>query len=133
MICAVARAAALFRDLATASRGRQSPEAFAEGPKLREAGVRRRAERLYEQLDMLRHLRQQARRELLAESRKHAIIAKMREIPHLGPIRSALAVALNWQRCRPAVDCRHRGAGCRPDANRDGSSARCARKLCRPR
>jgi transposase len=28
--------------------------------KLREAGVRRRAERLYEQLDMLRHLRQQA-------------------------------------------------------------------------
>ena len=40
--------------------------------KIREAGVRRRAERLYEQLDMLQHLRQQARRELLAESRKHA-------------------------------------------------------------
>jgi transposase len=35
--------------------------------KIREAGVRRRAERLYEQLDMLQHLRQQARRELLAE------------------------------------------------------------------
>ncbi|MGA8619059.1 MAG: transposase, partial [Candidatus Sulfotelmatobacter sp.] len=33
--------------------------------KIREAGVRRRAERLYEQLDMLQHLRQQARRELL--------------------------------------------------------------------
>src|SRR6266849_5723553 len=62
--------------------------------KLREAGVRRRAERLYEQLDMLRHLRQQARRELLAESRKHAITAKLRQIPYLGPIRSALAVAL---------------------------------------
>ena len=30
--------------------------------KIREAGVRRRAERLYEQLDMLQHLRQQARR-----------------------------------------------------------------------
>src|SRR5438874_4897110 len=44
--------------------------------KIREAGVRRRAERLYEQLDMLQHLRQQARRELLAESRKHAITAK---------------------------------------------------------
>jgi hypothetical protein len=43
--------------------------------KIREAGVRRRAERLYEQLDMLRHLRQQARRELLAESRKHPITA----------------------------------------------------------
>jgi len=62
--------------------------------KLREPGVRRRAERLYEQLDMLRHLRQQARRELLAESRKHAITAKLRQIPYLGPIRSALAVAL---------------------------------------
>ncbi|MGA2923992.1 MAG: hypothetical protein ABSE28_23065, partial [Candidatus Sulfotelmatobacter sp.] len=32
--------------------------------KIREEGVRRRAERLYEQLDMLRHLRQAARREL---------------------------------------------------------------------
>ena len=58
--------------------------------KIREAGVRRRAERLYEQLDMLQHLRQQARRELLAESRKHAITAKLRQIPYLGPIRSAL-------------------------------------------
>ena len=43
---------------------------------------------------MLRYLRQQARRELLAESRKHAITAKLRQIPYLGPIRSALAVAL---------------------------------------
>src|SRR3989449_1532823 len=33
--------------------------------KIPEAGVRPRAERLYEQLDLLRHLRQQARRELL--------------------------------------------------------------------
>ena len=62
--------------------------------KIRVAGVRRRAERLYEQLDMLQHLRQQARRELLAESRKHAITAKLRQIPFLGPIRVALAVAL---------------------------------------
>ena len=62
--------------------------------KIEEAGVRRRAEQLYQQLDMLQHLRQQARRELLAESRKHAITAKLRQIPSLGPIRSALAVAL---------------------------------------
>jgi len=52
--------------------------------KIREAGVRRRAERLYEQLDMLQHLRQQARRELLAESRKHLITAKLRQIPFSG-------------------------------------------------
>ena len=62
--------------------------------KIQEPGVRRRAERLYLQLDMLQHLRQQARRELLAESRKHTITAKLRQIPSLGPIRSALAVAL---------------------------------------
>jgi transposase len=43
---------------------------------------------------MLQPLRQQARRELLAESRKHAITARLRQIPYLGPIRSALAVAL---------------------------------------
>lgn len=43
---------------------------------------------------MLQHLRQQARHELLAESRKHVITAKLRQIPALGPIRSALAVAL---------------------------------------
>ena len=45
--------------------------------KIREAGVRRRAEHLYQQLDMLQHLRQQARRELLAESPlvKYSIIA----------------------------------------------------------
>jgi transposase len=62
--------------------------------KIPEAGVRRRAEQLYQQLDMLQQLRQQARRELLAESRKHAITAKLRQIPYLGPIRSALVVAL---------------------------------------
>ncbi|HKR85541.1 MAG TPA: transposase [Terriglobales bacterium] len=62
--------------------------------KIQEPGVRRRAERLYQQLDMLQHLRQQARRELLAESRKHTITATLRQIPSLGPIRSALAVAL---------------------------------------
>jgi transposase len=62
--------------------------------KIREAGVRRRAEQLYQQLDMLQHVRQQARRELLAESRKHPIIAQLRTIPYLGPILTALAVAL---------------------------------------
>jgi hypothetical protein len=62
--------------------------------KIQEPGVRRRAERLYLELDMLQHLRQQARRELLAESRKHSITSKLRQIPSLGPIRSALAIAL---------------------------------------
>ncbi|HEY6274671.1 MAG TPA: hypothetical protein VIX19_22020 [Terriglobales bacterium] len=62
--------------------------------KIREAGVRRRAEQLYQHLDVLRHLCQQARRELLAESHTHTIITKLRQIPSVGPIRSALLVAL---------------------------------------
>jgi transposase len=62
--------------------------------KIPHAGVRRRAEQLYQHLDMLQRLRQQARRELLAESRKHSATAKLRQIPYLGPIRSALLVAL---------------------------------------
>jgi len=62
--------------------------------KLREPGVRRRAEQLYQQLDALHRLRQQARQELLAESRKHSITSKLRQIPSVGPIRAALLVAL---------------------------------------
>ena len=46
--------------------------------KIPEAGTRRRAEQLYQQLDMLQHLRQQARRELLAEGRKHFHAAHQR-------------------------------------------------------
>src|SRR2546425_3331369 len=49
--------------------------------KIPEAGTRRRAEQLYQQLDMLQHLRQQARRELLAESRKHTITANCGRFP----------------------------------------------------
>jgi len=60
--------------------------------KIPEAGTRRRAEQLYQQLDLLQQLRQQARSELLAESRKHT--ARLRQIPSLGPIPCALAVAL---------------------------------------
>jgi hypothetical protein len=38
--------------------------------KLREAGVRRRAEQTYQQLDFLMGIRKETRKELLAESRK---------------------------------------------------------------
>ncbi len=62
--------------------------------KITEAGVRRRAELFYQQLDVLRELRQQARRDLLAESRKHAATSLLRQIPYIGPIRAALLIAL---------------------------------------
>ena len=62
--------------------------------KITEPGVRLRAERLYQQLDMLEPLRQEARRDLLIESRKHRAVKLLRRIPSIGPIRSALLVAL---------------------------------------
>lgn len=62
--------------------------------KIPHPGPRRRAEQLYQQLDMLQQLRQQARRELLHESRRHAATTRLRQIPYVGPIRAALLVAL---------------------------------------
>jgi len=62
--------------------------------KIVEPGVRLRAQRLYQQLDVLEPLRQEARRDLLVESRKHSAVKLLRQIPYLGPIRSALLVAL---------------------------------------
>src|SRR3989454_3254735 len=62
--------------------------------KIGEAGVRRRAEYSYLQLDALRALRQGVRRDLLAESRKHGAAKLLRQIPYIGPIRAALLIAL---------------------------------------
>jgi transposase len=62
--------------------------------KISEAGVRRRAEHYYQQLDVLRLLRQEVRRDLLAESKKHRTWKLLRQIPGIGPIRAALLIAL---------------------------------------
>jgi transposase len=62
--------------------------------KITEAGVRRRAEFYYQQLDALQALRQEVRRDLLAESQKHNATKLLRQIPSIGPIRAALLIAL---------------------------------------
>src|ERR1700746_1238006 len=62
--------------------------------KIPHPGVRLRAERLYQQLDVLQPVRQEARRDLLAESHKHHAVKLLRQIPSIGPIRAALLVAL---------------------------------------
>src|ERR1035438_4797712 len=62
--------------------------------KITEAGMRRRAEFYYRQLDALQTLRQQARRDLLVESKKHTAMTLLRQIPSIGPIRAALLIAL---------------------------------------
>jgi transposase len=89
------RLKALYRSQAISCAG-QKPyggrhrQAYLE--QLREAGIRRRAERLYAQLDSLQQLRREARRDLILECRKHADAKILRQVPLLGPIRVATLI-----------------------------------------
>jgi transposase len=56
--------------------------------------VRRRAEHYYQQLDLLRPLHQEARRDLLLEAKKHKPWKLLRLIPGIGPIRAAIVIAV---------------------------------------
>src|SRR6201993_2057886 len=62
--------------------------------KISEPGGGRRAEFYYQQLDALRSLRQEVRRDLLAESKKHQAWKLLCQIPSIGPIRAAVLIAL---------------------------------------
>ena len=62
--------------------------------KIKELGVRRRAEFYYQQLDALRVLRQGVRRELLAESKKQKAWKRLCQIPAIGPIRAAVLLGI---------------------------------------
>ena len=61
---------------------------------------RTRAELLHDQLEQLRRLRRRARCALLAESRKHLVAARLREVPGFGPLRVALLIAGMQTPCR---------------------------------
>jgi transposase len=91
------RLQALYRGGGIPCPGNQvyAPHHRTEGlDKISEAGVRQRAEHYYQQLDGLRLLRQQVRRDLLVESKKHKAWKLLRQIPGIGPIRAALLIAL---------------------------------------
>ena len=91
------RVKALYRSWAIPCAGKQvyAPRYRSQWlGKISEAGVRRRAELYYQQLDALRALRQQVRRELLAESGKHKASKLLCQIPSIGPIRAALLIAI---------------------------------------
>jgi transposase len=62
--------------------------------KIGERGVRRRAEFYYQQLDALRTVRQEVRRELLAEAKKHQAWKQLCQIPSIGPIRAAVLLGI---------------------------------------
>jgi transposase len=87
------RLKAIYRGQAVASRGkklygrRHRARWLAQ---LAEPGLRRRAERLYQEMDVLQGLRREARQELIAESRKHEAVRTLQTVPYLGPIRAAV-------------------------------------------
>jgi transposase len=91
------RVKALYRSWAIPCTGKQvyAPQHRAEWlVKITEPGVRRRAEFYYQQLDALRSLRREVRRELLEESKKHQAWKLLCQIPSIGPIRAAALLGI---------------------------------------
>ena len=87
------RIKALYRSQAIASSGKKVYGRRHRGQwlgQLTQAGIHRRAELLYEELDALLSLRRQARRELIVESHKHDAVRLLCTVPFLGPIRAAV-------------------------------------------
>src|SRR6202047_734373 len=62
--------------------------------KITEPGVRRRGEVYFQQLDALRALRQQVRRDLLAQRKTHTAWKRLYQIPSIGPIRAAVLLGI---------------------------------------
>jgi transposase len=97
LVRVMSRLKAIYRSWGIACTGKQvyAPQHRAEWlVKITEPGVRRRAEFYYQQLDALRALRQQVRRELLAQSRKHKASKLLCQIPSIGPIRAAVLIGI---------------------------------------
>ena len=91
------RVKALYRSWAIPCRGKQvyALRHRAEWlAKISEPRVRRRAEFYYQQLDALRLLRREVRRELLEESKKHKAWKLLCQIPSIGPIRAAVLIGI---------------------------------------
>jgi transposase len=93
----MSRVKAIYRSWGIACTGKQvyAPQHRGEWlGKISEPGVRRRAEFYFQQLDALRSLRQQVRRELLEESNKHKAWKRLCQIPSIGPIRAAVLLGI---------------------------------------
>jgi transposase len=91
----MARLKAVYRGRAIACAGKKLYGQQHRGEwlaQLGEPGLHRRAELLYQQLDVLQSLRREARQELILESRKHEAVKRLRTVPFLGPIRAALLI-----------------------------------------
>jgi hypothetical protein len=127
------RIKALYRSWAIPCAGATvySPNHHAEWlAKIAEPRVRVRAERLYQQLDLLQPVRLEARRELLAESQEHSAVKLLRQIPSIDrttvnivPLAASCTLELCYQQQRklmrmgpyakPLSDHESKGAGYR--------------------
>src|SRR3989475_3873316 len=97
LVRVMTRVKAIYRSWAIPCTGKQvyAPRHRVEWlGKIGEPGVRRRAEFYYQQLDALRSVRQEVRRELLAEGKKHKAWKRLCQIPSIGPIRSAVLLGI---------------------------------------
>jgi transposase len=82
------------RGIATSGRGvYQEKQRQQWLERLKEPGLRQRAELLYEQLEQLRPLRKKAKQAMLTEAQTHRAARLLRSIPQLGPVRAAYVVA----------------------------------------
>jgi transposase len=92
---AMGRLKAVFRGQAISCTGRRLYGPKHRGEYLAALGacaLRRRAERLYQQLDALQQLRRDARHDLIVECRKHAEAKWLQTVPFLGPLRAAVLI-----------------------------------------
>jgi transposase len=89
------RAKSVYRSRAIPCRGKAVYEEQARQSYLAQLkpSARFRAELLHEELDLIRPLRQKAKRALLAEARKHAGYKILTSVWLIGPIRAALLLA----------------------------------------
>jgi transposase len=97
LVRVMTRVKAIYRSWGIPCTGKQvyAPRHRAEWlGKISELGVRRRAEFYYQQLDALRALRQEVRRDLLRESKKHPAWKRLCQIPSMGPIRAAVLLGV---------------------------------------
>jgi transposase len=97
LVRVMTRVKAIYRSWAIPCTGKQVYAARHRAAwlgKITEPGVRRRAEFYYQQLDALRTVRQQVRRELFAESQKHQAWTRLCQIPSIGPIRAAVLLGI---------------------------------------
>jgi transposase len=93
----MSRVKAIYRSWGIPCTGKQvyAPQHRVEWlARITEPGVRRRAEFYYQQLDALRSLRREVRRELLEESKKHQAWKRLCQIPSIGPIRAAVLLGI---------------------------------------